>query len=134
MGLVGTVAMVLLALLLRRSLLLSGVWGCVGIMLGGGMRWYNAATTPEEARWMRPLLGAGVGAVLMLTVALATSGRWNEHHFSDFTPGPYFQKAEPTMVVLCPATPRGDAYTYQAPASQTPRCSNGAVPKIVVRG
>ena len=134
-GLAGTVFILLLAVTLHRSLLLSGAWGFVGVMLGGGTRWYASASTPEDERYLRPLLGAGGIAVLLLIGALATTDHWNKHQrFEQFTPGPYFQKPEPTMVVLCPQTPDGDAYTYQGPASETPKCRNGAVPKVVVRG
>jgi hypothetical protein len=104
-------------------------------MIGSGLRWYTVASTPEEERHLRPLLGAGVIAVALVIGALATTDRWNEHQrFGDFTPGPYFQRPDPTMVVLCPETADGRAYTYQAPAAQTPTCRNGAVPKVVVRG
>jgi hypothetical protein len=133
-GLVGTTTSVVLALAVRSSLPLAGVGGFVGVMVGGGVRWYTSASTPVEERHMRPLFAAGAMTLLLLIGALATTGRWSENRFRDFTPGPYFQKAEPTMVVLCPETPRGEAYTYQAPASETPTCRNGAVPKVVVRG
>lgn len=133
-GLVCTVVLVLLAVATRRSVLLSGVWGFVGVLLGGGTRWYGAASTPAEQRFLRPLLAAGVVALVMLGVAVATSGRWNEHPYRPFVPPSDVGPRQETMVVLCPETSRGPAYTYQAPGSETPKCRNGAVPQVVVRG
>lgn len=133
-GLVGTVAVVVLALVLRQPLILASSGGFVGMMIGGGIRWGTAAATPSESRFLRPLLGAGVLAVVALVAAFVTSGRWNHERGSDVIPGPYFQRVEPTMVVLCAETRTGRAYTYQAPAAESPTCRNGAEPKVVVRG
>jgi hypothetical protein len=134
-GLGGLTALLIVALLTRRASVLVGFGGFMGVLLGGGLRWYSAASMPEERRFMRPLFGTAAVVVLVLIAAFTTSGRWDHHQrFRDFTPGRYFQRPDPTMVVLCPETADGRAYTYQAPAAQTPTCRNGAVPKVVVRG
>jgi hypothetical protein len=132
-GLVGTVALLLLIAIFRRPILLSAGGAFVGLTLGGGLRWWNATPDSDDTRAMHLLLGLGVLAVGAVVVLTATIGRWVHQEPSSFRPTPY-EHAPATMVVLCETTSRGSAYTYQTVATEKPTCRNGAVPKVVVRG
>ena len=133
MGLGGWAVVLLLAATLRKPLILSGVGGFVGVTLGGLVRWRNASN-PQERPTLRLLT-----AVAVLMFAATVGGYVALFRAADNTDSPLDPAVDPyrstaTMVVLCTETDKGDAYTYQAPATEVPTCRNGAVPKVVVRG
>ena len=132
-GVGGWAVVLLLAATFRKPLILSGVGGFVGVTLGGLVRWRNASR-PEERPTLRLLT-----AVAVLMLALTFGGYVAMFRAADDTDLPVGPTVDPyrnmaTMVVLCARTDKGDAYTYQAPATEVPTCRNGAVPKVVVRG
>lgn len=131
-GVVGTLLVLVLLALFNESLLLPALGAFVGTAIGGGVRWWRSAPEAEHGRTMRVLLGLRVLVIGAAAAGSATIIGWDEDNRPPFRTTPY-QQVPPTMVVLCGQTSQGDAYTYQAPATDTPKCHNGAVPQVVVR-
>lgn len=111
---------------------LVGLPGLAGMTIANAVRWWNHARgAPDPTRGVRSVWLVTV-AVAVVTGALVVGSALHRPQRAQL-PGPTPLR-QPTMVVLCPATPMGDAYTYQTTATATPQCKNGAKPNVILRG
>lgn len=132
LGLGSSLTLVGLSIGARDPAVLFGLPGLVGLTIASGVQWWNLVRRPDNPT--RGVTLAWLAAVALSAVAgaLVVGSVLHARHPVRL-PGPAPLR-QPTMVVLCPATATGDAYTYQTVATATPTCNNAATPKIVVRG
>ncbi|MCW2679529.1 MAG: hypothetical protein JWM62_930 [Frankiales bacterium] len=123
-------ALLLLAVLTGSTSFVVGTGGLLGVLIANAFRWWST----EQARRpvMRIGIACGLGAVLAASaLTWATFGSWVDPATSPLPPR--VREAEPTQLVQCDETPQGRGYAYQAPVSETPRCENGAEPRVLLR-
>lgn len=131
LGITGLFAELLLTAASRAPALLWNVLTFVGFTIIGGAQWRRAC--PDRER--RPVvvaLGLGTVGVAVLTAAALTTDHWAQVEPVPYHPAPMVRV--PTMIVLCPETTSGKAYSYQTGVVSAPTCRNGAVPKVIARG
>jgi hypothetical protein len=131
-GLAGTTCVLAVGLLWQWSYVLPGIGGFVGVMLGGGVRWWTSTPDNEEPPYQRTLLATG--AVVLVAVIVAWASYWGDTTRRDPAPWPpNWQPAPGTMVVLCEYGDDRRNYTYQSTPDERLHCKDGGTPRVLVR-